>query len=216
MRSSIVALALLAVTTAPQAAFAAGKGSSTLSLGLGQGSAETYGPTNLGFATGSYLEPGQTPETNVGAEYWYGVSDNVSLALAGAYGMSRMEWESSDSADPKIKATGTSFKARLGADYVGKLSDRLHFFMGPGLEYWSGKSKLDVGGTETEGESVTRVGVSGRLGGFMMLSESVGIMGQVGHTFGYASVDDGGASSNWSPSSFNASWGLSFSFGSGK
>ena len=216
MRSSIVAVVLVAAVAVPHAAFAAGKGSSTLSLGLGQGSAETYAPTNLGFAAGSYLEPGQTPETNVGAEYWYGLSDNVSLALAGAYGMSRMEWESSDSADPTIEATGTSFKFRLGADYAGKISEKLHFFMGPGLEYWSGTSKLDVAGTETESESITRIGVSGRLGGFMMLSESVGIMGQVGHTFGYASADDGGASSNWTPSSFNASWGLSFSFGGGK
>jgi len=101
---------------------------------------------------------------------------------------------------------------RVGADRVGAIGDRLVFFMGPGIEYWSGKQKLKIGAPETESESTSRFGVSGRVGGFMMLAEKVGIMGQVGHTFGIAKAEEGGAESTWIPSSFNASWGLTFLF----
>jgi hypothetical protein len=181
-----------------------------LSIGLGQGVADGYAPATVGTAT--YLAPTTTPETNVNAEFWRSLSNDYALALSGAYGFSSMNWKGSVSGDPEIDATGTSLKFRIGADRVGNIGDRLQFFMGPGLEYWTGKQKLDVGGAETESESVTRIGVSGRIGGFMMLSDTVGIMGQVGHTFGIASADDSGAETSWWPSSFNASWGLAFGF----
>ena len=181
-----------------------------ISIGLGQGTADGYGSTSVGTST--YLAPTTAPETNVNAEYWRSLSDDYALALFGAYGFSSMDWKGAASSDPEIEATGTSLKFRLGVDKVGSVGDRLQFFMGPGVEYWSGKQTLDVGGAETESESVTRFGVSGRIGGFMMLSETVGIMGQVGHTFGIAKVDDSGAETNWWPNSFQASWGLAFGF----
>ena len=181
-----------------------------LSIGLGQGTADGYTPTSVG--TGTYLAPSTSPETNVNAEYWRSLNSGYSLALSGAYGFSSMNWKGAASGDPEIDATGTSLKFRLGVDKVGNVGDRLQFFLGPGVEYWSGEQKLDVGGSETESESVTRFGVSGRVGGFMMLSDTVGIMGQVGHTFGVAKVDDSGAETNWWPNSFQASWGLAFGF----
>ncbi|HET9250569.1 MAG TPA: outer membrane beta-barrel protein [Candidatus Eisenbacteria bacterium] len=181
-----------------------------LSIGLGQGTADGYAPTSVG--TGTYLAPTTSPETNVNAEYWRSLSPDYALAISGAYGFSSMNWKGATSADPEIDATGTSLKFRLGVDKVGNVGDRLQFFLGPGVEYWSGEQKLDVGGSETESESVTRFGVSGRIGGFMMLSETVGIMGQVGHTFGVAKVDDSGAETSWWPNSFQASWGLAFGF----
>jgi hypothetical protein len=181
---------------------------SRLSIGLGQGTADGYAVTGIG--TGTYLAPTATPETNVGAEYWYAFSDDYALAFSGAYGVSSMTWKPAVSGDPEIKATGTSFKVRIGGDRTGKIGERLTFFMGPGLEYWSGSQKLEVGGIEDESEPVSRIGVSGRLGGFIGLTEKIAIMGQVGHTFGYATVDDG-AKTTWFPSSFNASWGLTLS-----
>lgn len=209
----LVALAMLVTATGVSAA---GKGSSMLSVGLGQGTADLY-QTNAILGTGSYLEPIQRPETNAGLEYWYLFSDDYAATVSAAYGMSNMKWEtSSDPTDPEIKASSTGFKVRVGGDRIGKVGDRLLVFMGPGLEYWSGKQKVEVGGTEVDlgvGESVTRFGVSGRIGGFMMLSDNVGVMGQVGHTFGIASSEDGAAKSTWWPSSFNASWGLTLAFG---
>lgn len=181
---------------------------SRLSIGLGQGVADGYVATGIG--SGTYLAPTDTPETNVGAEYWYSFNDDYALALSGAYGFSSMTWKPAVSTDPEIQATGTSFKFRVGGDRTGKIGDRLTFFMGPGLEYWSGTQKLEVGDTENESEAVARFGISGRIGGFMELTDKIAIMGQVGHTFGYATVDDG-AKTTWFPSSFNASWGLAFS-----
>ena len=206
---NLFSIAALALVLAAGSASAAGQGTSMLSLGLGQGTADTYGDFSP-----SYLAPASSPETNVNAEYWYLFSDDYALAVSGAYGLGKMQWESG-AGDPTIEATTSSFKVRLGGDRVGKVADRLMVFMGPGLEYWSGKSRLDIGGAESETENVSRIGVSGRIGGFMMLSETLGIMGQVGHTFGYASVEDGGAKTTWWPSSFQASWGLTFAFGGG-
>ena len=199
-------LAAVAADAAAQTAVPANR----LSLGLGQGVADPDAPTTVGTST--YLEPTTAPETNVNAEYWKAMSNGYALAASGAYGFSSMKWNGAASGDPEIKATGTSLKFRLGVDKVGNVGDRLQFFMGPGVEYWTGKAKLKVGGSETESEAVTRFGVSGRVGGFMMLTESVGIMGQVGHTFGIAKVDDSGAETSWWPSSFQASWGLAFGF----
>lgn len=209
MNKSILMVAA-ALTLAAGTASAQARGTSLLSLGLGQGTADVYTPT-----APSYLAPTSSPETNVNAEYWYLFSDDYAVALSGAYGMGMMKWESA-ATDPQIEASTTSFKVRIGGDRVGKIGDRLLVFLGPGIEYWTGSSTLDVGGTESESESVSRFGVSGRIGGFMMLGESLGIMGQVGHTFGYASVEDGGAKTTWWPSSFQASWGLTFAFGGGQ
>jgi hypothetical protein len=203
MKGIVVAVATLCVASPALA------GGSKLSIGLGQGVADGYSATTVGGA--SYLEPTTAPETNVGAEYWYSFADDYAIALSGAYGFSSMKWTGAAAGDPEIEATGSSFKLRLGGDRTGKVSDRLSLFMGPGLEFWSGKQKLDVGGSSSESESVTRFGVSGRIGGFMALTDKVSIMGQIGHTFGLASVEDQ-AKTTWMPSSFNASWGIAFDF----
>jgi len=184
----------------------AARASSMLSLGLGQGTADVYTPT------GTYLAPTSSPETNVNVEYWHGYSKDYAIAVSGAYGMGRMEWKSA-AGDPEIKATTSSYKFRIGGDRMARVGDRMTVFLGPGIEYWNGSSKLDVGGTEDESDSVQRLGVSGRMGGFITLTPSLSIMGQVGHTFGYASVEDSGARTTWWPSSFEASWGLTFNIG---
>ena len=209
MKKSWMVLATLCLTVTAGSASAAGKGGSMLSIGLGQGVADGCASTVVGPA--SYLAPTTAPETNAGVEYWYSFTDDYAIAISGAYGFSSMKWEGAAAGDPEIKATGTSVKVRIGGDRMGKVGDRLIVFMGPGIEYWTGKQKLKVGGTENESKSVSRYGVSGRIGGFMMLKDNLGIMGQVGHTFGMASVEDG-AKTTWMPSSFNASWGLTFGF----
>ena len=208
MKKAVILFATLGLLVMAGVA-SAEKGGSMLSLGLGQGVADGYAATTVG--TGSYLSPTTAPETNVGAEYWHFFTNDYAIALSGAYGFSSMKWTGAASGDPEVKATGTSYKFRAGGDRVGKVGDRLLVFMGPGIEVWNGKQKLKLGSTENESKSVMRYGVSGRLGGFMMLSEKVGIMGQVGHTFGMASVEDK-AKTTWTPSSFNASWGLTFAF----
>jgi hypothetical protein len=207
MKKILMTMAALCFVV-PAAAAADGT-RSRLSIGLGQGVADGYSAASVGG--GDYLAPTTAPETNVNAEYWYGIGDDYAFALSGAYGFSSMKWEGANAGDPEIKATGTSFKFRVGGDRVAKVGERLTVFMGPGLEFWSGNQELEVGGSSDQSESVTRFGVSGRIGGFMALTESVSIMGQVGHTFGLATAEDE-AKTTWMPSSFNASWGLTFGF----
>lgn len=200
--------AMCAVLVAAMASSASAAGSK-LSIGLGQGTADGYSAATVG--TGSYLAPTSAPEMNAGVEYWYAFNEDYAFALSGAYGFSSMKWEGAASGDPEIKATGKSIKVRVGGDRTGRVGERLTVFMGPGLEFWTGKQKLTVAGVGNESKSVKRYGVSGRIGGFMALSENVSIMGQVGHTFGLATVTDD-AKTTWLPSSFNASWGLTFGF----
>ena len=110
---------------------------------------------------------------------------------------------------------------RVGGDRVGQVGDRLTVFIGPGLEFFTGKAKekFEGGGgptVENESSSTTRFGVSGRVGGMMKISDNVSIVGRVGHNLGYAtsSADKGNAKITWWPSSFDAAWGLAFAFGS--
>ena len=209
MKRYAIAVMVLGLTLPAVSASRASAAGSRLSIGLGQGVADGYSATTVGAS--GYLAPTAAPEINMGAEYWHSFTDDYALALSGAYGVSSMKWEGATTTDPEIKATGKSFKFRVGGDRTGRVGERLTVFMGPGLEFWSGTQKVTVGGVGAESKAVKRFGVSGRIGGFMALSEKVSIMGQVGHTFGYATVTDG-AKSTWFPSSFNASWGLAFGF----
>jgi hypothetical protein len=108
---------------------------------------------------------------------------------------------------------------------VGNAGERFVWFMGPGLEYWSGRTKSDVqvsyylDGIHTvatlrgiESPRVTRFGFNGRVGGTMMLNPRVGITGRIGHTFGRASAEDRGGKTTWLTGSWEAMWGLTFAF----
>lgn len=212
-RASFLVCALASIVLAASASAAIGKGGSMLAIGLGNGSADIYSPTSVGPLTSTYLEPTQVPELNANAEFWHLFADDYAFALQGSYGFSNTKAEPSLSTDPDVTFTTKSFKVRIGGDRVGRIGDRFVAFFGPGVEFWSGKSKFEAGGGEDERENVTRWGLSGRLGGFMMLSENVALMGQIGDSFGRASVEDDDAKTTWWTSSFHASWGLSFGFG---
>jgi hypothetical protein len=104
---------------------------------------------------------------------------------------------------------------RLGGDRAVKISDRAILYFGPGLEMWSGKSKFENFGSGLtpdtyESQNVMRFGVSGRVGGAMMLSKSVGLNCQVGRYVAYASAEEKGAKTTWWPSGFQASGGVVF------
>jgi hypothetical protein len=77
-------VAMLALVTTPMAV----AGGSKLSIGLGQGTADGYGPVTVG--AGSYLAPTTAPETNAGVEYWYAFNDDYAFALSGVYGFTSM------------------------------------------------------------------------------------------------------------------------------
>jgi hypothetical protein len=205
-------LSLLALAVSAPAAHA--QGGSILSIGVFQGTGDYAGPEN---GTG-YISAFDHSEIGVGAEYWYMFSADYALALQGSIGFFSESNEPGANAapgSPEAKFTTSSMKLRVGGDRVGQIGDRFTWFMGPGIEYWTGKATFEniFAAGELETESTSRVGISGRVGGIMKLSDSIGLQGQVGHTLGSASAEDAGAKATWYPSSFNASWGLAFSFG---
>lgn len=69
------------------------------------------------------------------------------------------------------------------------------------------------GGRAVESASVTRISLSGRMGGTMMIGSGWGLTGAMGHKIGHASAEDQGARATWWPSSFDAQGGLVFVFG---
>lgn len=216
----IVAVVALASLTLAGPSFAIEKGSSLLSIGVFQGTADLVGPES-GFGGISAF---QSPEIGVGGEYWQMFSDDYALTIQGSYGFSSETNKPGTNAAAgslEQKFSTTSFKFRVGGDRVGHIGERFVWFMGPGLEYWSGKAKFENGAgggfvttaSTAESEATSRFGINGRVGGIMMMSDAWGIQGQVGHTLGYASAEEAGAKATWYPSSFNASWGLLFAFG---
>lgn len=210
---AITTFALLAVAPA---AHAVGKGSSMLSLGLGQGSAPVQDVFGVG---GGYVEPASEGAINAGAQYWYLFADDYALALSGQMAFGNQKWEPADATDPEAKKALSGFKFRVGGDRVGKVGDRFLVYMGPGLEFASNKAKLEVNGQpDVETGNSTFFGVNGRIGGVMMLSDALGVSGEIGHSFGLASAEDeedpaGTAKSTWMTSDFSAFWGLTFVFG---
>jgi hypothetical protein len=115
--------------------------------------------------------------------------------------------------DPDLETTSSSWRVRVGGDRVGKIGDRFKWYMGPGVEYGSGKAKFEAGGPSLETEPTNRYGINGRLGGVMMLNDKVGVRGQIGNSFGMESVEDSGGKSSAYYSNFESAWGVQFSFG---
>lgn len=214
----LVAATLAALTVAP-AAFAAGKGTSLLSLGLGQATA----PVGEVLSAGSgNVYPTSEPAIDLGAQYWYMATDDYAFTLAGKIAYGNQKWEPADSGDPEAKKKLSGYSLRVGGDRVGKVGDRLLVYMGPGLQFASHKGKLEVDGQpDVETGDATFFGVNGRIGGIMMLSPSLGVSGEVSHSFGLASAEDdndpaGTAKTTWTASDFSAFWGLTFAFGGSK
>ena len=215
-RTTIAVFAALAMLVSAVPAFAAGKGSSMLSLGLGQASVPVSDVFSVG---GGNVVPTSEPALNAGAEYWYLFSDDYAMAISGKFAFGNQKWEPADSNDPEAKKKLSGFSVRVGGDRVGKVGDRFMVYMGPGLEYASNKSTLEVTGSpDVETDNTTFIGVNGRIGGIMMLSDGLGISGEISHSFGMASGEDaknpaGTAKTTWTASDFSAFWGLTFAFG---
>lgn len=210
MKSRILAVAALAMLTVASSAFAEGKGSSMFSIGLGQNQANNV--FGLGILGNKF------DETNVGAQYQYMFSDDYALALSGGFGFGSVKIEDTVTSD-ETKLTLSGYRFRVGGDRIGKIGDRFMMYMGPGIEFASNKIKAETtGAPDVESENATTFGVSGRIGGIMMLSDAVGITGEISHTFGMASQDDpdNDAKYTWMPNTFAAFWGLTFAFGGSK
>jgi hypothetical protein len=218
MRKLVLSLAAVGILCAGPA-LAVEQGTSLLSIGISQGVGDYAGPELFSSSPG-YISAFSASEIGVTGEYWYMFASDYAVAFQGTYGFSSETNEPGTNAGPgalEAKFSTTSYKFRLGGDRVGQIGDRFTWFFGPGIEYWSGTAKFENFAAppddNIETEATTRYGINGRVGGIMQLSDAVGIQGQVGNTLGYATAEENGAKATWYPSSFNASWGLIFTFG---
>lgn len=205
LRVALVVAAVFAATTA----FAAEHSEGLLGLQITNGTADLYSPGGDG-----YISAYDHSEVGLGIQYWRLMSKDYAFTFSAGMGTFSETDKPGDAAapgDPDRKYTQSSWNVRVGGDRAVKVGERAFLYFGPGLEVWSGKAKFEgFGGPDYESENVMRFGVSGRVGGAMMLSEKVGFNCQVGRYVGFASAEEGGAKANWWASGFQASGGILF------
>ena len=212
MKRYFFAFALLAMTST-----AALAGNSFLALQLTSGNADLATELSSGF--NGFAPAYSHSEWGFKGEFWNMMSEDYAFNLSAGIGLFSEENKPGANAglgDGTFKYTQSSWQFRVGGDRVVALGDRSYIFFGPGIEYWSGKAKFEDGtipASSYETESVSRISLSGRIGGHTMIGEGWGITLQAGHKLGYASYEEAGAKSTWWPSSMDASGGLLFRFG---
>lgn len=214
LRKTIVFSALLLLAFA-SSALAVGKGANMLALQVTHGTADLYDPSGV---SSGYISAFDHSEIGVSAEYWTLMTDDYAFTLAagiGTFSETDKPGTGAPAAAPDEKYSQSSYSVRVGGDRVVNVGERGVLFFGPGIEYWSGKAKFDdiIAAGSIETESVTRISLSARMGGHMMVSEGWGLTTQIGTRIGYASAEDKGAKATWWPSSTYATAGLVFMFG---
>lgn len=208
-RLALLAAALLLATAGP--ALAAGKGSTLFSIQIGHGQADLVSPAGTGYITSfaiSELEPKLELSHLFKDDYAFNVSAGI-----GMFSETDKPGTAAAPGDPDLETKVSSFYVRVGGDRIVSVGERATFYFGPGVEYWSGKYEYTTGSNTEESEATTRISLSGRIGGTMMLGESWGFTCNAGHRIGMASAKWDGAEANWTPSSSSASGGLLFVFG---
>jgi hypothetical protein len=212
MRKLLPAItAAIAVLAAASPAHAIGKGTSMLSLQLGNGIADLVQPSGDDYITSFQVS---VVEPNI--EYSYLFKDDYAFRIGAGMSTFKETDEPGDSAppdSPDLETTVSGFFVRMGGDRIVKVGERAVLYFGPGLEFWSGKYEFTAGPFTEESESTTRISLAGRVGGTMMLGETWGFTCNVGRRVGIASAEWDGAKASWWPSSTNASGGLVFQFG---
>jgi hypothetical protein len=190
-----------------------------LSLQIGQGTGDFVNPgrDNPGYVSISRDTRGQIEG---GAEFWYRFTEDYAFNVSAAYGAFQ------ETNQPGVNAPANSYevsfktsgyKVRIGGDRMVDLGHRLTFFAGPGFQWWSGKGTYKNIYTprpsSVDSPTSTRYAISGRVGSIMALTPTVGLVGRVGATFGYATAQEAGAKATWWPVGFESAWGVSYTFG---
>lgn len=205
MKLAKIALVLAAGLLAASTAFA---GEGLLGIQVTNGTADLYSPSGDG-----YISAYQAPEVGVGLQYWRLMSKDYAFTMNFGLGLANEKDQSANSGDPDHKYTQSSWNLRVGGDRAVKVGDRAIFYFGPGIEYWTGKAKFEgFAASDYESENVSRIGLSGRVGGVMMLTEKAGFNCQIGRYVGRASAEENGAKATWFTSGFQGSGGLVFKF----
>ncbi len=213
----LIALSLLALLVSAPAASALEAGDGLYAIQVTNGIADLHGLLD----GNKYITAYDHSEVGVGFQYWRLMSKDYAFTLAaglGYFSETDKPGTGAPAGSTDFKYTQDSWSVRVGGDRVVQVGERGIVYFGPGLEYWTGKAKFAGGAaggpfaTAVETEAVTRIGISGRVGGIMMLTDRVGFNCQVGRYVGYASATEKGAKATWWPSGFQGSGGLVFKF----
>lgn len=202
LRLLLVAAALFAATTA-----LAGEG--LIGIQVTNGTADLVGPKGGSSTIAAY----DHSEIGVGIQYWRLMSKDYAFNFSIGTGFFSETNTSSTPGESDFKYTQSSWSGRIGGDRAAHVGERAILYFGPGIEYWSGKAKWDGGPaytTSVESATVTRIGLSGRIGGVMMMSDNIGFNCQVGRYVAYATASEKKSKATWFPSGFQASGGILF------
>jgi hypothetical protein len=214
MKRVATSLAALALLVAASQAVAAEK-SIVIGLGLMHGTADIASQGASG--NGNYNSAFQTSELGGRFEYWNMMKENYALNFAANWGFSsETDKPRSDAPSglPDQKFTTSSWSVRLGGDRVWSPLPNTKVFVGPGIEYWSGKAKFEgFAPTSYETKNTSRISLAGHTGAMMFLGPNWGLSGQLGHKIGYASYEETGGKVTWWPTSVDGAMELIFSFG---
>ena len=188
------------------------KGSTVLSFQLAHGDGD--------FATPEVFDPGfitayDHTEWGGQVQVQHLVSENWALSVALGIGTTK-ETDSPGTNAPlasdDFEYTQSSWNVRVGLDRMAHITPEFHLYVGPGLQYWSGKAEFDDGTTSIESENASRIALSGRIGAHIALSESFGLNGHIGGYIGRASAEDANAEASWTPSGNDGALGIAFTF----
>jgi hypothetical protein len=214
MKLAQISVLSLAALLAASTAFAGNKGANLFAIQLTNGTADLYERYDSDF-----ISAFDHSELGVQLQGWHFLSNDYAVTLSLGTGFFSETDKPGNAAAPgttRFKYSQSSWNVRLGGDRVFALSERGLIYLGPGVEFWSGKAKFEGGSGQFpnyQTGNVTRIGVEGRLGGIEKLTDSVSLTGHIGHRVGMASATDAGRKATWWPSSFDGAAGLVFGFG---
>ena len=203
----LLGLALIGVPGASSAA-SLQKGSSMLAIQLSRGVADLSGNVSGNLIASS------RPELGIQGQYWLFLADEYAFNVTAGIGY----FKESETADPAFlgaedyEETMNAWQVRIGGDRFAKVSDKLQIFAGPGIQMWSGKRTIKVSAGEFEDPSTTRWALNGRIGANIQIGENFGLVGHIGQYWAYATAEDGGAKTKWTPSGSEGAMGFAFGF----
>ena len=207
----LVVTAVLAYTSAANAVTLT-KGSQFFAIQLTEGNADLVNPEPFNPGT---ISAYTHSELGVQAQYERLFAENCAVNLSGGIGFfSETDKPGTNAAPGSVdsKYSQTSWQARIGIDEVGHITERLHLFVGPGIQVWSGKAKFESGSSSIESASTMRVAFHGRMAAHVAFNSKIGAFAQFGHYFGHASARENGAEATWWPSGHDGAAGFAFTF----
>jgi hypothetical protein len=217
MKALKLGLSIVLLVTVAGLASAAGfeKGSNLFAVQLTEGVADLVQPVN----GAGYVTAWAHSELGGQVQFWHFFSEEYALTVAGGIGYFGETDKPGTTAGTGAKATKytqNSWQVRLGGDRVAKINDRIHLFVGPGIQVWSGESKFVSGVSRDQdwkSKAAMRIAAEGRVGFHLAYNDKVGMTCQLGHYFGYASsTADKGAKATWWPSGHDGAVGIAFKF----